>query len=221
VRARRKAVDEETPVENSTSHDGHDRREELTAGVGDPAQWPTAAEPSEGQAAGASEPSAMVDPIHRAKIAFEGFSLSRFTTAKLPANFVPRGIDPTDLVDQQRTRFAGELKQIVKGNGDTTGLRLTVRTADQKSLMSELPGLGTDDKKLHLEDLLKMLKKHSQGTEFRSAGNLAVRRLTSDKRIEEQARGIIDRIKASAAPRDDTSVAQLAEGNHDTDRRER
>jgi hypothetical protein len=114
----------------------------------------------------------------RAAAAFQGFSLSKYRDQPPPATHVPAGGDRAAI---HRTVMEEALRQLRGFDASSRGLTLALRPATLNVLRSYNADAGTVD----ATDLMTLLDRYRQGTEFYSQGHPTVTRLELQRRAQE------------------------------------
>jgi hypothetical protein len=130
--------------------------------------------------------------VAKAKKAFKNFSLSKFSKAAHPANFVPAAHVKNPAVVQrvQKKHITQSLVAIRKAVPVNPGMSLSLPAAMVGEL---LPSLAAGEVKLG--EVLALLKSRMAGTEFYADGNPTISRLATQSALQTQVQSIIDAIK--------------------------
>jgi hypothetical protein len=144
-----------------------------------------------------------VKSVQRAAKAFKNFSLSRFPNAATPSNFVPHAQirNPAAVNEVQRTSMATQVaaiaaKAAIAANPPPIlGMTVALTAANLKKLLPNFAKTGEVD----LTELLDVLKKKLQGTEFYASGNPTLNRVVREAALLSQVQAYIKAITAGGA----------------------
>jgi hypothetical protein len=152
-----------------------------------PATSPPAAQPKTLSAPGLKRPVAAAS-VAKAKKAFNSFSLSKFADNGTPSNYVAAGQSPAQV---QREVISHHINQLNNADAPTRAMTIALPDAMLKQL---LPSLDAKARTIDLGEVMSLIQKNMNGTEFYANGNPTLKHLD----IQSQVQQIIDDVKQSA-----------------------
>jgi hypothetical protein len=149
---------------------------------------------------------------------FEHFSLSKFPTGKIPANYVnPKLVhDAKAVQDAQRKSIETQLRSLPHLKTPNAGVTITFPTSKVDEMKKAVPGLSEKGGEVKVDALLAFLGTRMNGRSFYAGGNPALTRLTTASEARDRAKAIIEHIKngprANGAGTREHASAQSVDG---------
>jgi hypothetical protein len=127
--------------------------------------------------------------LARAKKAFKSFSLSRFAKDETPSNYVAAGQHHSEVQKRMISKVIDRLKN---ADAPTRGMTIALPDSAAKQL---LPSLDAKARTIDLDEVIRLIQKNMNGTEFYANGNPSLNRLA----VRAQVQQIISSIKHGGA----------------------
>lgn len=139
-----------------------------------------------------------VKSLQKAAKAFNNFSLSRFPKGETPSNYVlhAQAKVPSAVNAVQRKAMTQQVDSLAARHPANPGITVAL-PADVIATL--LPSFNAAAGTVDLTELLGVLRKRMQGTDFYASGNPTLNRVVQDSALLSQVQAYIDAIKAGGA----------------------